>query len=200
MKNLVEFFKTATAGGLFILLPIMLFYLIFSEIMEMAVVLATPIADLFPPGTFDETKAAWFFAILLIVGTSFLLGILVKLGLGRSLGRWLEDNLLMPLPGYRAIKELTTALASPAADKFQPALIALGKDQKDLGYLIEEHGNGLATVMLPFSPTPLAGSLRIVPASHIECVDIELGEWTAIISYWGFGLTKALERAQSKSQ
>ena len=86
MKGLVSFIKTGTIGGLFVLLPVMLFYMIFSEIMEVAVALATPIADLFPAGTFDEAKATWVLAILLILGTAFVLGLIMRFGPGRRLG------------------------------------------------------------------------------------------------------------------
>jgi len=190
MKGLVGFIKTSIVGGLFVLMPIMLFYLIFSEIMEVGVVLATPIADLFPAGTFDNTKATWVLAILLIVGTAFVLGLIMRFGPGRRLGCWLEEAVLMPLPGYRAIKDLTRSFGSAQAQKFQPALVASGNRQRDLGYLIEDHGTGFATVLLPLAPTPLVGSLRVVPISQIELLDIGLADWTAVISYWGTGLTK----------
>ncbi len=199
MNGPVSFIKTVTIGGLFVLLPVMLFYMIFSEIMEVAVALATPIADLFPAGTFDETKATWVLAILLILGTAFVLGLIMRFGPGRRLGSWLEDTILMPLPGYRAIKDLTRSFASSEAKKFQPALVASGDHQRDLGYLIEDHGNGLATVMLPFAPTPLVGSLKVVPISQVELLDIDLGEWTAVLSYWGIGLPEVLKVEESES-
>ena len=46
MKTIIEFLKTCLVGGLFVLLPLLLFYLLFSELMDIIVALATPIADL----------------------------------------------------------------------------------------------------------------------------------------------------------
>ena len=56
MKNLLSFLKLAALGGLLVLLPILLFILLLMEIVQMVVGLATPIADLFPAGTFDDPK------------------------------------------------------------------------------------------------------------------------------------------------
>ena len=50
MKNITEFIKTSLIGGLFVLLPLILFYLLLAEMLELVVMLATPIADLFPEG------------------------------------------------------------------------------------------------------------------------------------------------------
>ena len=72
MKNIMEFLKTSLIGGLFVLLPLILFYLLLSQILQLVVVLATPIADLFPKGTFDEVKTPVVIAVILIVGASFL--------------------------------------------------------------------------------------------------------------------------------
>jgi hypothetical protein len=44
------------AGGFYVLVPILLLYLMLGEVFELVVAQATPIADLFPPGTFDEVN------------------------------------------------------------------------------------------------------------------------------------------------
>ncbi|MBW1725925.1 MAG: hypothetical protein JRJ33_11375 [Deltaproteobacteria bacterium] len=48
MKQLLEFLRTTALGGLFVLLPLLLLYLLLSEALGLIVVLAGPIADLFP--------------------------------------------------------------------------------------------------------------------------------------------------------
>jgi hypothetical protein len=57
MVRTVGFLKTSALGGLFVLLPLLLFYLLLSEALNALVVLATPIADLFPKAWFDDVKA-----------------------------------------------------------------------------------------------------------------------------------------------
>ena len=52
MKQLAEFLKTILVGGLFVLLPLILFYLLLAELLQLVVVLATPIAEPVSPRNF----------------------------------------------------------------------------------------------------------------------------------------------------
>jgi len=47
MKRFTEFLKTTIMGGLFVLLPLLLLYLLLAEALPLVIVLATPIAVLF---------------------------------------------------------------------------------------------------------------------------------------------------------
>jgi len=55
MKGLIEFLKTTALGGLFVVLPVLLLYMLLGEMLGLVIGLATPIADLFPKGTFDKS-------------------------------------------------------------------------------------------------------------------------------------------------
>ena len=94
MKNLMGFLKTSLIGGLFVLLPLMLFYLLVAQMVDLVVALATPIADLFPKGTFDEVEAPLLIALILIVGASFLFGLTLRSSILRNLGTWVERTVL----------------------------------------------------------------------------------------------------------
>jgi len=78
MSSITKFLKTCLLGGLVVLLPLLLFYLLFSELMEIIVALATPIADLFPEDTFDKISDPLVIAILLLMGTSFIFGLALR--------------------------------------------------------------------------------------------------------------------------
>jgi len=111
MKQLLEFLKTTAMGGLFVLLPILLLYLLLSEALDLIVAVATPIADLFPEGTFEKVEFPVIIGLILILGISFLIGLGLRLEKGRSLGRWIERTIFDRLPGYNALKSLTTGFA-----------------------------------------------------------------------------------------
>ena len=75
MKQIIDLLKTTVIGGLFVLLPVLLLYMLLAEALQLVVALATPIADLFPQGIFAQAEAPVLIALILIVGASFLFGL-----------------------------------------------------------------------------------------------------------------------------
>ncbi|PQP34080.1 hypothetical protein C6A37_09625, partial [Desulfobacteraceae bacterium SEEP-SAG9] len=150
MRQLIEFLKTTALGGLFVLLPVLLLYLLLSEALDLIVVLATPIADLFPKGTFDQIKSPALIALILIVGVSFLIGLALRSESGRRLGGWIERTVFGHLPVYTALKSLATGFAKTGKEgAFRPAVMISPNGDRELAYVIEDHGDGRATVLLP---------------------------------------------------
>ena len=187
MRTFIEFLKTTILGGLFVLLPVLLFYLLLTEALQAIVGLATPIANLFPKGTFDATKAPVLVALLLLVGMSFLFGLAMRSTTGRRLGNWIESATLGKLPGYNAIKQLIAGFTRTGDSSFQPALLNSSDGEQELAYVVEDQGNGKVTVLIPWAPTPFAGSIKIVHKDRIKLIDTDLGEFTKVLSLWGVG-------------
>jgi hypothetical protein len=71
-------FQDLPYGRVFVLLPLLIFYLLLSELLGLVVALATPIADLFPKGTFDNLSNPVVVAILLLIGVSFIFGLVLR--------------------------------------------------------------------------------------------------------------------------
>ncbi|MFC1827650.1 hypothetical protein ACFLZQ_06970 [Thermodesulfobacteriota bacterium] len=188
MKKIIEFLKTTIVGGLFVLLPVILIYLALAETLEILVLMATPIADLFFPGHFEESEFIVLIAIALLISLSFILGLIMLSDTGRRFGDWIERIILDKVPGYNAIKSLTKGFAdSQQKSSFKPALLKSADGNKEFVYIVEDHGNGNLTVMVPWTPTPFAGSIKIVPKDHVEPLDVKMGKLTETLSQWGLG-------------
>ena len=188
MKNLVEFLKTSLIGGLFVLLPLMLFYMLLAEMLELVVALATPIADLFPTGTFDQLKAPVLIAVILIVGASFIFGLALRSTVLRRLGHWVERSLLGRLPLYGAVKSLTMGLVGAQEDaSFRSAVLNSPNGEQEIVYVIEDHGDGKVTVLVPWAPASFAGSVKILSIDRIEMLEASLGDTSRVLGHWGVG-------------
>jgi uncharacterized membrane protein len=197
MKAIADFFKTTLTGGFFVLLPMLLFYLLLDEMLTVVVALATPIADLFPRTTFERINFPVLVALLLIIGASFLLGLAMRADIGARLVHWLERNTVGRVPLYAALKGLTTRLAEmDEGQVFKPALLVSGNGEREFAYLIEDHGDGQCTVMLPWSPTPLAGSVKLVRRDDVELLNASLGDVTRVLSHWGVGAAALLGKSK----
>jgi uncharacterized membrane protein len=193
MKGLVEFLKTTALGGLFVVLPVLLLYMLLGEILDLVIGLATPIADLFPKGTFDNLTAPFPVAVLLLVGVSFMIGLALRVEVGRRLGGWLERNLFGRLPAYGALKSLTKAFGEAGEGAaFRPALLAGSDGVQELIYVVEDHGDGILTVLVPWAPTAFSGFVKIVAKDRVEMLDTNLGEASRILSQWGVGVRELL--------
>jgi uncharacterized membrane protein len=201
MKRLGEFLKTTLLGGLLVLLPVLLLYLLLAETLPLIIALATPIADLFPKGTFDRINFPVLIALILLVGASFVIGLGLRSAVGRRMGGWIEQNTLGRLAAYSALKGLTKGFVGAKEEAaFRPALLISSEGEQELAYVIEDHGDGNLTVLVPWSPAAFAGSVKIVSQDRIEWVNTNLGEFTNVLGHWGVGVKDLLKRGQKRGQ
>jgi uncharacterized membrane protein len=189
MKTIVEFLKTTLLGGMFVLLPVSLLYILVLEIFEIAVAVATPITLLFPAGQFDDNKFPELLAILLIVGASLIIGLLMRSNIGVRVGEWIESKILYPVPGYEFLKSLINSLGNTRkARGFRPALKKLPGGGYQTAYVVENPGNGWMTILLPHSPAAMAGPVELVPADQVEILETGFGNFMQTLNHWGIGV------------
>lgn len=197
MKFLTDLLKTSLLGGLFVLLPLVLFYLMLYQLLEVMVALATPIAELFPSGTFDEVKMPVIIAVILIMGSSFLFGLALRITVLRQFGRWFESKLLGRLPLYNAVKSLARGLLGTQENTaFQSAVLHSQDGEREIVYVIEDDGEGEVTVLVPWAPASFAGSLKIVASDRVEILEASVGDASRVLSHWGMGANKLLRKRQ----
>jgi uncharacterized membrane protein len=193
MKQLIEFLKTSALGGLFVLLPVLILYLLLAEAFGLIVTLAGPIADLFPKGTFEKIEHPVAIGLILIMGLSFMIGLALHSKNGRRLGRWIERTMLDRLPVYKALKRLTTGFTEAGKDgAFKTAVLNSPGGEREIVYIIEDHGDGQHTVLKPWAPTAFAGSVKVVSQDRLEVLDANLGDVSRALSHWGVGIRDLL--------
>ena len=198
MKKTVEFLKTCLMGGLFVLLPLLLLYLLLVEMLQLVVALATPIADLFPQGTFDQVNAPVLLGLILIVGASFLFGLALRSMILRGFGLWIERSLLGRLPLYTAVKSLSRGLVgAKETGVFQSAVLNSPNGEREIVYVIEDHGDGNLTVLVPWAPASFAGFVKIVTSDRIEILNASLVDTSTVLSHWSVGVRELLGNSET---
>lgn len=190
---MIKFFKSALVNGLVILLPVVLVFLAIKEILAMLVGIATPIADLFPAGTFDHVKETEIIAVILIVGMAVILGILSKVKVGRVLGHGIEKYTLYKIPMYRMLKSLVGAFLNlESEDSFKPALLENSNGDMEPVYVIEDRGRPRVVVLIPWAPTAFAGSVKLVGRERIHYLGVTLDEFSLSLTHLGTGMSELL--------
>ena len=198
MKNFIGFLKLTAQGGLLVLLPILLFILLLMEIVELVIGLATPIAVLFPAGTFDDPKYPVALAVILLAGMSLLIGIAMKSKTAQKLGNWIEEKTVNKLPIYRFVKALVSGLVGvEKAAAFKPALFDPGNGQREIVYVVEKLANEELTILCPHAPTGFAGPVKIVPTSCIAPLDASLGDVSLVLNHMGLGAGRLLTASKN---
>ena len=198
---MIKFFKSALVNGLVVLLPVVLVFLAIKEILAMLVGIATPIADLFPAGTFDHVKETEIIAVLLIVGMAVILGILSKVKAGRVLGQGIEKYTLYKIPMYRMLKSLVGAfLDLEGEESFKPALLENASGDMEPVYVIEDRGRPRVVVLVAWAPTAFAGSVKLVGRERIHYLDITLDEFSLSLTHLGTGMSELLPEEHGITQ
>ena len=161
--------------------------------------MATPIADLFPKGPFEDLATPGLVAALLIIAVSFILGLAARSYLLIRIGQQIENSILKKLPMYRMLKIMSGALINSDTSDVLPALVKDGSGGGDPCYVIEKHKDGRATVLLPWSPASFAGSIKVVQQAALETVPCSLDEFSRSISQVGVGVEDCLKARSSDS-
>ena len=193
-----RFLKNAIVRCLVVLIPLVLIYLTIRELFGAMVALATPIADLLPTGFIQKDDPEKLIALILILLTALILGLIWSSGPTRRAAEWLESRSLDNLPMYRIMKSLVGAFLNlEDEESFKPACWRHDDGSLEPVFIIGEHGEDMLVVMQPWTPTPFAGSVRVVPRDQVDLVPVTLAEYSLALTHFGLGLSEALDKRKS---
>lgn len=189
MPRLLHFLKSALFTGLLIVLPAWLALLLFLKVLIQLDGLVKPIAKQLPDGLVHPQLLATIAFVLLCLLT----GLLVKTAIGRIVGQTLGDKVFSHVPGYRPLRNIARQFTDvDAQDGFKPSLIEVEDGCLAPAFLIEVHADGLSTVFMPSVPTPMAGSIFIMPSERVHPIDVPVTAMMKCISKWGSGSAELL--------
>jgi uncharacterized membrane protein len=157
-----------------------------------------PIADMFPSDFFDDVQWPGVLAALMIVVTSLLLGLFARIPYVTTLAQKFETSVLFRVPMYKMLKIISGALIDTDTSDVSAALVKDDDGGGDPCYVMETHENGMATVLLPWSPASFAGSIKVVPVSKLQYLKCSVDEYSRSISLMGIGVEECLTQPAEK--
>ena len=183
MRTLAEFTKTTLIGGILIVLPIYVSLLLLIKAVTGILALLKPITAGIP-GSLEFRQLVAFLALFAVC---FAAGLIVRTGPGLRAKNAFEQAVLERLPGYALLRGLAGRITGQAEEpSFAPALAEI-EEALVPALIIEELENGSYTVLVPSVPTPMAGSLYILPRERVHRVDVPFATALKVFSKWGTG-------------
>ncbi len=175
MKRFRTFLHTSLLGGVVVILPVAVTFLVFRWIFGVVTGLIAPFVRMLGLVLEIETKTqtilAHFVVLAVIVAACFLVGVAVRTRLGALAYRGLERRVLRVAPGYSIIKETVSQLLGSQRAPFSTvAIVRLGENLKATAFVTESHPDGTQTVFVPTGPNPTSGFILHVPAAQVEVV------------------------------
>lgn len=183
MKTLAEFFKTTLIGGVLVILPVYVAILLLAKMVGGLLALLAPVTAGIPAGLQFRQIAA----ILLLVVACFIVGLIVRTGPGLRAKNACERAVLERLPAYGFLRGLARQLTGHGDEHTMEPCLAEIEEALVPAFIVEDLGDGQYTVLVPSAPTPMAGSIYILPKERVHPVDIPFTKAIGVFSKWGTG-------------
>jgi uncharacterized membrane protein len=201
MKPVVEFIKSTILGGLLVLLPLLLSWVVLAKAFDIIVKMATPVVRLLPGGILVEApRLKELVAVVALVTVSFVFGVLLRSTFFRNVLNLMERHTLGRLPVYAALKGLVSEAFQPeASGGFKPAMLLLAEGMQRPAYVIEDHGDGDLTVFLPSAPSAFSGMVHVVSRDRVVFLDVKLIDLIQSIARYGVGQRDLLKKKPNEA-
>lgn len=171
-----NFLKTTLVGGLVVLLPLGLFYLLVSFLFYSISGIAKPLLGLSDAyEAFNYPLLVDLFAFVFLVVLCFLVGLLVSTKGGQRWVDRIERRVLFKLPYYGTLREAVhQLLGNSNMNLFKVVLVDLyGTDTLTTAFMTDETMGDYVTVFVPTGPNPTSGFIYHVKRHQLRHVDVK---------------------------
>ncbi|MBL9134078.1 MAG: DUF502 domain-containing protein [Verrucomicrobiaceae bacterium] len=195
MKRIAAFLKATTLGGLFVLLPVVVLFVLATEITLSLRSWAQVLMETFAGHDSVVTEFPMIYAVLIVVGLSFAIGLAMISRRGRSVGSWIERTMLFRVPGYSALRAVIGGMTNVESEGVvKPGLLRTRDGVESFVFITEDHGNGKLTIFMPGTPNPGSGSVKIVPKELVNPLHVRISTVANALQQWGVGSARLLAR------
>ncbi|MBK7873196.1 MAG: DUF502 domain-containing protein [Saprospiraceae bacterium] len=196
-----RFVITTIIGGLVVFLPITIFVALVRLIFNFIANIIAPISKLF---NFSEDVGQWLINLLsftIVIGTFFVIGLIVQTELGSKFFKNIEDRWLMQLPLYKVIRDTVRQFIGVDKMPFSQVVLAdvFGDGVWMTGFVTDEHPNGYFTIFVPTAPNPTNGFVFHIHESKIRFLETKTEDAMSSIIGLGIG-SKVLFSAKEKGK
>jgi len=189
----MDFIKISIAAGVFFLIPVIVIGLVLAKVIGFLYNLSKPITARLPFENVGGVGVNTLMSIILLLLTCFLGGLFMRTKLAKRIIQWLEDRVLVYIPGYSYIRARTTDLFSKEkTENWKPASIFVD-DNEVLCFVIDETED-YCSIFLPSSPSPTSGSVVVREKTKVTYLPINMSEAIFMIRQFGKGASEPIQK------
>lgn len=153
-----DFISKTIKGGIFFVVPLTVILAVLAKAHAFLQEFTAPLASVLPKNVLG-VDGSFLIALIILVSSCFLGGLLLQYRFVRRRIDFLEANLLSRLPGYSFLKSAAAEDLGDGDNSMQAVMIP-DDESYLLGLIIEKHGN-LCTVFIPGAPNFTSGEIKI---------------------------------------
>ena len=159
MIRLRHFFATTLLGGLTVILPITLLFIVARLVFNFFRGIVKPISTLGPLVGMENELLVDLTAIGVLLLFCFIVGLIVRTSAGSALVNFIERRFLFKLPFYKLFKQTVLQFLGQKEIPFSKVVLVdpFGAGTQMLGFVADEHADGNFTVFVPTGPNPTNG-------------------------------------------
>ena len=195
MHRIKTFIKTSLLGGLAVILPAVLLFLIFKWLFNRVTDVIQPLTNLvLARGEFQE-----FIADAIVIGIiltiCFVVGAVVRTKVGQYIQENLENRILQVAPGYPTIKSVVMQFIGKKKSPFSSVALVrpFENDTMMTAFITDTHEKNGSTVFVPTGPNPTTGFIFHLQKQYVHPIDISVEEAIRSVISCGAGSANFLQ-------
>jgi uncharacterized membrane protein len=192
-----NFFRITIAGGILFLIPVGVIIFIMAKTVNFLYDLSRPITARLPFRNVAGVGVNTLMSIILLLLICFLAGIFMRTKFAKKIVQWLEDRVLVFVPGYSYIRARSTDwFSQEKTHTWKPATIFVD-DNEVICFVIDELGD-YCSIFLPSAPTPTSGSICVREKSKVTFLPISVSEAVSMIRQFGKGASSSIDKVKNE--
>ena len=196
-RKFANFVRITIAGGMLFLIPVGAMIFILAKTIGFLYRLSQPITARLPFKNVAGVGVNTLMSIILLLLTCFLAGIFMRTNLARKMTQWLEDRVLVYVPGYSYIRARSKDwFSDEKTSNWKPASIFVD-DNEVICFVIDETED-YYSIFLPSAPTPSSGSICVREKNKVTFLPINVSEAVSMIRQLGKGASSSIEKVKNE--
>jgi uncharacterized membrane protein len=194
MTRFNNFIRTSMLGGLVVLMPVIVFFLVVRWLYGVLTDVIYPVTSFLVEKTALQQLLADILVIAAILTICFIIGVFVKTQMGNLIFRGIENATLRYAPGYSMIKETVMMFFGRSKSPFSAVALVrpFSSETMMTAFITDEHPDGSFTVFIPTAPNPTSGNIYHLPNERVHIVDVPVDEALRTILSCGIGSTNMI--------